>query len=102
VGSVSVDMKENVSATVTFMSDDSIAFGGGSGLVYVAEGTPLTVKHTLKHGGAYFLPSVSSGLICDEVEGDIIQALVRSLTFHLQSLIHGPRLLVRLVGVNGL
>ena len=50
--SVSVDVKTNVSVAVTFASNDSIIFGGGSGLAYIAEGTPLTVKHTLEHGGA--------------------------------------------------
>jgi hypothetical protein len=49
--SVSVDVRENVSAMVTFASDNSIVFGGGSGLAYVAEGIPLTVRHTLKHDG---------------------------------------------------
>lgn len=56
LGSVSVDLKENVSAAVTFASDNSIVFGGGSGLVYVAEGMPLTVRHTLRHGSVLPLP----------------------------------------------
>lgn len=56
LGSVSVDVKENVSAAVTFTSDNSIVFGGGSGLVYVAEGVPLTVRHTLRHNGVLPLP----------------------------------------------
>lgn len=55
LSSVSVDVKQNVSAAVTFASDNSIVFGGGSGLAYVAEGMPLTVRYTLKHGGARLL-----------------------------------------------
>lgn len=55
--SVPVDMKENVSVAVAFMGDNTIVFGGGSGLAYIAEGTPLTVKHTLRHGGWCVLPS---------------------------------------------
>ena len=56
LNSIPVDVKENVSAAVTFASNDSIVFGGGSGLAYIVEGIPLTVKHTLKHGGGWFLP----------------------------------------------
>lgn len=50
LNSVSVDMKENVPVAVAFMSDNAIVFGGGSGLAYVAEGSPPVVKHTLRHG----------------------------------------------------
>lgn len=63
LNTISVDVKENVSAEVTFASNDSIVFGGGSGLAYIAEGIPMTVKHTLKHGGVWFLPVVDSYLI---------------------------------------
>lgn len=56
LNSVSVDVKQNVSAAVTFASNDSIVFGGGSGFAYIAEGIPLAVKHTLEHGGVLFLP----------------------------------------------
>lgn len=56
LGSVSVEVKENVSAAVAFANDNNIIFGGGSGLAYVAEGTPLTVNHTLKHNGVWLLP----------------------------------------------
>ena len=52
LNSVSVDVKKNVSVAVTFASNDGIVFGGGTGLAYIAEGIPLTVKHTLEHGGA--------------------------------------------------
>jgi hypothetical protein len=55
---VSVDMEENVPATVTFVSDNTVVFGGGSGLAYIAEGTPLRVRHTLEHGGACVFSSV--------------------------------------------
>lgn len=54
LNSVSVEVKENIPAAVTFMSDDTIAFGGGSGLAYIAEGTPPIVRHILKHGGMSF------------------------------------------------
>lgn len=52
LGSVSVDMGENVSTAISFASNNGIVFGGGSGHAYVAEGTPLTVQHNLKHGSA--------------------------------------------------
>lgn len=51
LNSVSVDITENVSAPVLFLDNDSIIFGGGSGLVYIAEGEPLVVTQTLKHTG---------------------------------------------------
>ena len=63
LNSVSVNVKENVSATVTFANDNGIVFGGGSGLAYLAEGTPPVVRFTLKHDGVCFFPSVGSCLI---------------------------------------
>jgi hypothetical protein len=53
--SVSVDMKENVSVAVTFINNNTIVFGGGSGFAYIAEGTPLAVKRTLGHSGVFHL-----------------------------------------------
>lgn len=52
LGSIPVDMGENFPTAVSFASNSSIIFGGGSGCAYVAEGTPLTVQHNLEHGSA--------------------------------------------------
>lgn len=103
LSSISVEVKENVSADVTFASNDSIVFGGGSGLAYIAEGIPPTVRHTLKHGGGWFLPFVDPCLICDRSEGDVVQALA-SLSAFLLRLFLRPELrhVMRLVGVSGL
>ena len=48
---VPVNITQNVSAPVLFLDNDSIIFGGGSGLVHIAKGEPSTVIQTLKHSG---------------------------------------------------
>jgi hypothetical protein len=63
LNSVSVDVKENVSTAVAFLSDNTVVFGGGSGVAYIAEGTPLMVTRILRHGGMSFFLSVGSVLI---------------------------------------
>ncbi|KAF9790781.1 WD40-repeat-containing domain protein [Thelephora terrestris] len=54
LNSVSVDVKENVSTAVAFLSDNTVVFGGGSGVAYIAEGTPLMVTRILRHGGILY------------------------------------------------
>ena len=56
-------MKENVSAAVTFVDEETVAFGGGSGHAYIAKDTPLAVRHALRHDGtASFLRRLGSDL----------------------------------------
>ena len=59
LNTISVDMRENFPVAVTFMSDNIIVFGGGSGLAHVAEGTPPVVNHTLRHGGMFYFSSLA-------------------------------------------
>lgn len=75
LSSVPVDIKENVSAPVLFLNNNSIIFGGGSGLVYVAGGEPPAVTQTL-HSGKSAAPLRYFILMCYLTDGDIVQALV--------------------------
>lgn len=55
VHTIKLGTSESVPISILFDPDGSMVFGGSSGAAYIANGTPPTIKQSLKYGGECFL-----------------------------------------------